>query len=104
MNYYPMTNKAIAEMLGQRLKALRLRQNISQQSLAQHTLLSMNTVKAAEAGKVKLTTFIALLRELNALDQLDHLLPEVTMSPLQIVERQGRQRQKVGRRKVQGDR
>ena len=99
-----MTNKAIAEMLGQRLKALRLRQNISQQSLAQHTLLSMNTVKAAEAGKVKLTTFIALLRELNALDQLDHLLPEVTMSPLQIVERQGRQRQKVGRRKVQGDR
>lgn len=103
MNYYPLTDQAIASLLGERLRSLRLRQNISQQSLARLTLLSTNTVKAAEAGKVKLTTFIALLRELNALDQLDHLLPEVTMSPLQIVERQGRQRQKAGRRRVKSD-
>lgn len=104
MNYYPLTDHAIAELLGQRLKALRLRQNISQQSLAHNTLLSTNTVKSAEAGKAKLTTFIALLRELKALDQIDHLLPEVTLSPIQIAKRQGRQRQKAGRRRVKENR
>ena len=100
MDYYPMTDRQIAGVLGQRLKALRLQQIISQQSLADHTLLSINTIKSAEAGKAKLTTYIALLRELKTLDQIDLLLPEVTMSPLQLVKLQGRQRLKAGGKRV----
>lgn len=96
MDYYPMTNRAIAGELGQRLKALRLRQNISQQSLADRTLLAINTVKSAEAGKAKLVTVIARLRELDMLNQIDNFLPEITMSPLQIAKMQGRIRLKAG--------
>lgn len=100
MDYYPMTDRQIAGVLGQRLKAFRLRQNISQQSLADNTLLSINTIKSAEAGKAKLTTFIALLRELKTLDQIDLLLPEVTMSPLQIAKMLGKKRLKAGGKRV----
>lgn len=100
MDYYPMTDRQIAGVLGQRLKTLRLQQNVSQESLAHSTLLSTNTVKSAEAGKAKLTTFIALLRELKALNQIDHFLPEVTMSPIQLAKLQGRQRLKAGGKRV----
>ena len=95
MDFYPLTDKAIAKELGQRLRALRLSRNVTQKELAQATTLSLNAIKALESGKGKLSTLIAVLRELQALDQLDILLPEETLSPLQLARMQGRQRQRA---------
>jgi len=82
-------------MLGQRFRDLRLRRNITQQQLAETTALSLNVIKALEQGKGKLTTVIAVLRELQALDELENLLPETQISPLQLARLQGKQRQRA---------
>jgi transcriptional regulator with XRE-family HTH domain len=95
MDFYSLTDKAIARELGTRVRALRLQRNVTQKALAEATLLSLNTIKALENGRGKLATLIAVLRELGALDQLDNLVPADTVSPLQLARLHGRQRQRA---------
>jgi len=94
MNFYILSDKAIAQELGQRIKALRLRKNRTQQELASSATLSLNAIKSLELGRGKLSSLIAVLRELAALDDLSHFLPEVSISPLQLAKMQGRKRQR----------
>jgi len=105
MNFYTLTDKAIEEELGARLKSLRLRKNLTQKELAELTVLSLNTIKALELGRGKLASLIAVLRELGALDQLGQFIPELTISPLQIAKMQGKVRQRASgnRIKEQGE-
>ena len=84
MDFYSLSDKAIADELGRRLRALRLRRNITQQALAEATTLSLNSIKALESGKGKLASVIAVLRELRALDELDSFISEPGISPLNI--------------------
>ena len=95
MDYYSLSDLEIAANIGNRLRSLRLRRNITQQALADATQLSLNTIKALEAGQGKLSTLIAVLRELNALDQLTLFIPEPTVSPLQLVKMQGKKRERA---------
>lgn len=95
MDYYSMTDKAIAAELGTRIKALRLRKNLTQQQVAEAVVLSLNSIKSLEAGKGKLSTLIAVLRELGALDALDSFIPEATISPLQLAKQHGKKRQRA---------
>jgi transcriptional regulator with XRE-family HTH domain len=95
MDYYSMTDTGIASEIGSRLRALRLRKNITQQQLSTLTALSLNVIKSLESGQGKLTSFIAVLRELDALDHLDSLIPEITISPLQLAKNQGKKRQRA---------
>ncbi|HEY5603763.1 MAG TPA: helix-turn-helix domain-containing protein [Gammaproteobacteria bacterium] len=92
MDFYTLSDKAIQKELGQRIRALRLRKNITQQQLAENTMVSLNVIKALEGGNAKLSTIIAVLRELGALDQLDHFIPQTTISPLQLAKMQGKVR------------
>ncbi len=99
MNYYTMTDSAIAAELGQRIRALRLRNDVTQQQLAQATSLSLNSIKSLESGRGKLTTLIAVLRELGALRDLDSFIPEPAISPLQLVRLRGKSRQRASGRR-----
>ena len=89
-DYYTASDSAILEALGARIRDLRLRKNITQEALAERTLLAVGTIKSLEAGKAKLSTLVAVLRELGALDQLDQFIPPVTISPLKMVEASAR--------------
>lgn len=95
MELSSMTDKAIAAELGDRLRALRLRRNMTQQQLAEASVLSLNTIKALEAGNGKLASIIAVLRELDALASLEAFLPAPSVSPLQLAKRQGKKRQRA---------
>lgn len=86
LDYYTASDSRILQELGERLRALRLRKNVTQEELAQRALIAIGTVKALEQGKGKLSSLVAVLRELDALQQLDQLLPANTISPLQIAE------------------
>jgi len=86
MDYYLASDGVILKELGGRIRKLRLRKNITQEDLAARTLLAVGTIKSLEAGKAKLSTLIAVLRELGALDQLDNFVPPVTISPIKMVE------------------
>ena len=92
MDFYTLSDKAILDELGNRIRRLRLRKNITQQALAEATTLSLGVIKSLESGQGKLSTLVAVLRELGALDQLDHLIPEVTISPIQLARRKGKVR------------
>lgn len=105
MNYYAMSDKGIGAEIGRRIKSLRLRKNLTQQALAEAAALSLNAIKAVEAGKGKLLTLIAILRELGALEALDQFIPELPVSPLQLAKQQGQKRRRASgkRRKTGGE-
>lgn len=95
MDYYSMSDKAIAAELGERIKTRRLRRNLTQQELATACALSLNSIKALEGGKGKLATLIAVLRELQSLDGLENFVPDMGVSPLQLARLKGKQRQRA---------
>lgn len=95
MDFYSMTDKAIGAEIGGRLKALRLRRNLTQQQVAEAAAVSLNVVKTLEGGKGKLSSLIAVLRELEALDGLDQFLKEEQISPLQLAKQQGKKRKRA---------
>ncbi len=105
MDFYSLADRGIEQELGARFRSLRLQRNVTQQALAEATTLSLNTIKALETGRGKLATVIAVLRELGALDQLDHFIPPASVSPLQLARMQGRQRARASgtRRKARED-
>jgi transcriptional regulator with XRE-family HTH domain len=84
MDIYTLSDKAIEHEIGAHLKNLRLQKNLTQEQLSKKTVLSLNTIKSLEAGRGKISTLIALLRELKALDRLNSLTIELSISPLQL--------------------
>ena len=100
MNHYSMSDKAILNDLGGRLKSLRIRRNITQESLAEMTLLSLGTIKSLEVGKAKLSTIVAVLRELDALHELDSFIPQTHISPIEMASRKTTERVRAGRKPV----
>ena len=95
MDFYALSDKYIEQELGNRLKALRLQKNTTQQELAEATTLSLNTIKSLESGRGKLSTLIAVLRELGALDHLNDFIPEISISPMQLAKTRGKVRQRA---------
>ena len=90
-----MSDKAIMVEIGSRVKALRLRKNLTQKQVAEAAAVSLNVIKALEGGKGKISSLVAVLRELNALGTLDSFLPEPKVSPLQLAKQQGKRRQRA---------
>ena len=81
-----LSNPQIEQELGKRLKRKRLDLNLSQMEVATRSGLSRRTITAIENGEGStLTTLIALLRALNALDTLEEFLPDPGISPLAMV-------------------
>ena len=100
MDFYSLSDKGIEEELGGRIKSLRLRKNMTQQVLADATLLSLNAIKSLESGRGKLSTLIAVLRQLGALDNLDSFIPEISVSPMQLAKMQGKQRERASGKRL----
>lgn len=90
------TDHEIIREMGDRLRAYRLRANISQEALAVKAGLNRNTVANAEAGEdPRLSTLLRVLRVLGKLEAVDDLLPPPGVSPLQLLKMQGKTRQRA---------
>lgn len=86
-NIYVLSDAVILAKVGDHLKSLRLKQNITQQSLADAANVSLSVVKKVEKGVIH--SFDVLLRLLRTLGQLDVLLPlveEQQLSPSEYYE------------------
>jgi transcriptional regulator with XRE-family HTH domain len=99
MDLYACTDKVIEEEIGERIKSLRLRKNITQNELAKATALSLNVIKSLESGRGKISTLIAVLRELKSLDQLNNFIPEISISPLQLARMHGKQKERASKKR-----
>ena len=100
MSLSNLSASAIAEELGERLKQARLNQNLTQAEVAESVGVSRRQVLNAEKGKAQLEVFVAILLALNLTGHLELFLPKQQISPLQLAQLQGRQRQRASGQKT----
>ena len=84
---YILSDGMIQSKIGERLKTVRLKQNITQQALAEESGVSLSSVKKIEKGEIG--SFDSLLRVLRTLGKLDVVLPlveEEQLSPSEYYE------------------
>lgn len=96
-----MSATTIAEqeaLLGERLKALRLNQNLDQMTLAERAGISVGTLKNLENGSgSSLKTLVAVVRVLGREEWLSTIAPIATINPLNMP-RAAQQRQRASRK------
>lgn len=84
-----LNNSTVDELevrLGERIRSLRLAQNIDQATVAERAGVGLRTVKNLEAGRGSSTaTLVSVVRALGRLDWLDALAPQVAVSPLRLL-------------------
>lgn len=98
MNFFQLTDDEILAEFGLRLRRYRLQGNISQIDLARQAGISLRTLGNIETGRdVQLGTVIRILRALGRLDGLDAFLPPAGVSPMELLQTGGRERQRAGR-------
>lgn len=79
---YMLSDTMIFEKIGDRLRQVRLKQNITQQSLADASGISLSSVKKIEKGEIgSFDSLLRLLRTLGLLDTLQPLVEEEQLSP-----------------------
>lgn len=77
-----LSDTQIQQRIGEKIRVARLRQNITQDSLAESSLISRSSVQKVEAGEIKsFDTFLRILRTLGLLDEISSLCEEEQLSP-----------------------
>lgn len=93
-----LSDRAVLQELGSRLERTRLDRNLTQDQLAAEAGVSRQTIVRIESGGAAgLPSFIRVLRALDMLDALERVVPEPMPSPIELLERQGRRRQRARR-------
>lgn len=79
---YTLSDAQIQKRIGEKIKATRLKQNITQDSLAESSSISRSSVQKVEAGEIKsFDTFLRILRTLGMLNEISRLCDEEQLSP-----------------------
>ena len=77
-----LADAAICQKIGGKLKQTRLKQNITQQSLAEAANVSLSSIKKIENGEIgSFDSLLRVLRILGMLDVLQPLVEEEQLSP-----------------------
>mgnify|MGYP002623184217 FL=1 len=83
MDVYLLTDGAIMQQIGSKVKDLRIAKGMKQVDLAKASGVSVFTISAVENGKAtSMLTMIQLLRALEKLDYLDSFFQEAIVSPM----------------------
>lgn len=91
-----MSDPAVMAEMGKRLKEYRLRKNFTQSELALKTGISVLSVQNLEKGhSVSLSTFISVLRMLKILGNVETLIPELPVSPVELLKLKGKTRMRA---------
>lgn len=91
-----LSDDAVLEELGRRLQRHRLDRNVTQGSLAREAGVSTPTVQRLEAGSsVQFVSLLRIQRALGLLDHVEMLVPMPGVRPMELLERNGRRRQRA---------
>ncbi|WP_313553141.1 helix-turn-helix transcriptional regulator [Brevundimonas sp.] len=90
------TDQAVLAELGRRVADYRLQRHMTQSQFADAAGVSKRTVERLEAGEsVQLVNLVRALRILEKLDGFDRFLPDAPANPIDLLERQGKVRQRA---------
>ena len=91
-----LTDDVILREIGRRLARRRMDLGYTQAELAEASGVAKRTVERIEAGgSAQMSNMIRILRVLNRLDGMNHLLPETGPSPLDLLKLGGKERQRA---------
>lgn len=100
---YMLADTIILTRIGRHLKADRLKQNITQQSLAEAAGISLSSLKKIEKGEIgSFDSLLRVLRTLGKLDVLQPLVDEEQLSPSEYYELMHSARTKHQRQRAAG--
>ena len=86
-NVYGLSDALIQGRIGERLRSVRLKQNITQQALAEEAGVSLSSIKKIEKGEIgSFDSWIRVLRTLGKLDVLQQLVDDEELSPSEYYE------------------
>ena len=103
---YMLADEMILNKIGIRLRTVRLKQNITQQRLAEDSGVSLSSVKKIENGEIgSFESLLRVLRTLGKLEVLQPLVEEEQLSPSEYYEfvnklHSLRRKRATGRRKT----
>ncbi len=90
------SDDATLEELGSRIARYRLNSNLTQEALAKEAGVSKRTVHRLEHGhSTQASNLIRILRALRLLENLEALIPEPAISPIQQVKMHGKKRKRA---------
>ena len=96
-----LTDLATLHEMGERLRFVRVQQNMTRAELAERSGVSVQSVGRLESGRVgsRLSTFIAICRALGLLERFDLLLPPPVAQPMDLLKLAGKRRRRARKRK-----
>lgn len=107
---YALSDRDVEKKIGEKIRATRLRQNITQESLAREAGISQSSVKKIEGGHIgSFDSLLRTLRTLGLLDAIQRLVEPMELSPNEYYElvnsakRNSRQRARGNNAKVSED-
>ena len=87
--------ESLLKEIGKKLERLRLSRNITQSELAQDAGVSLRTLRRLESGDgVTMDSFIRVLAALKLLQNMEVLIPNPRVRPIERVRTGGRERQR----------
>lgn len=91
-----ISDDATLKELGSRIARYRLNRNLTQDALAREAGVSKRTVHRIEHGRsTQASNLIRVLRALRLLQNLEALIPEPAISPIQQVKMRGKMRRRA---------
>ena len=95
-----LSNPAILQKMGRRMRDYRIRMEMTQGELAEKSGVSMGTIVRLEQGSpISTSLLVSILRTMGLLENLEALLPELSISPIQMRKMQGKQIQRIRHKK-----
>lgn len=96
MGGYDLSNQSVLKELGLRIARYRLNKNMTQEALAVESGVSKPTIQRAESGSsIQVLKLISILRALNLIQNIENLIPDSPVSPLQQLKMKGKIRQRA---------
>lgn len=95
-----LSDPVILQRMGRRMRDYRIRMELTQGELAEKSGVSMGTIVRVEQGNpISTLLFISILRTMGLLENLEVLLPELNISPIQMRKMQGKKIQRIRHKK-----
>ena len=95
-----LADEAILAEIGKRVARRRLDLSVTQADVAEQAGVSKRTVERLESGaSAQMSSFIRVLRVLDLLPGLEHMIPEAGPSPIALLRNKGKERQRASKRR-----